>query len=419
MNKRVTIFALAMLLSGYRGLIGSAPAGTAASNGPMNEKWFYAQEHPYSSANELHQQRNWQGAATEYKKQLDAKAGTDYDQNMARLNMAQALMAQGKASPDWAAFDDLVGIDKNQQIPADAMQGNSAGKSVLVRTGLVGIGDRAHFWEAVTELPKKTGLNTTVSLPGFLKGTFADTAKNSGVDLVGEKDAQPATDYQTHIVSLLGHLDMSPQSLQPSSPLFTAPQVAHDAVKELVDPLLKDGGKVAVVFLGEKRPATLMGGKQLPRDPQAHGRELSSAPFARLLQKDKKLTLIDCGTKDSRVDVGQELKDRCKAVPAEKQPFDTLAALAILQNSNPNIVCIAADNGPTNIYARTLTPAAQDRMAIVIPNGKEYDMRMEGEGSKYKQLISNCWVYKCNTPEDQAQVIEKAYEDMIEENKSK
>lgn len=65
---------------------------------------------------------------------------------------------------------------------------------------------------------------------------------------------------------------------------------------------------------------------------------------------------------------------------------------------------------------RALTKDVQCRMALIIPNGSqdtgEYDMRMEGEGDVYTQMISNCFVYKCATPADQAAVIEKAYQDM-------
>ena len=70
--------------------------------------------------------------------------------------------------------------------------------------------------------------------------------------------------------------------------------------------------------------------------------------------------------------------------------------------------------GQTNVFARALDHDAQKRMAFIIPNPQENDMRMEGEGSKYKHMISDCWVYKCETPLDQTQVIENAYNDMLQ-----
>lgn len=58
-------------------------------------------------------------------------------------------------------------------------------------------------------------------------------------------------------------------------------------------------------------------------------------------------------------------------------------------------------------------------MGLIIPNGGkntgEYDMRMEGQGSQYTQMISNCTVYKCDSPQNQTAVIEKAYRQMVSE----
>jgi hypothetical protein len=69
--------------------------------------------------------------------------------------------------------------------------------------------------------------------------------------------------------------------------------------------------------------------------------------------------------------------------------------------------------GQTNVFTRSLDHEAQDRMALIIPDAQDHDMRMEGEGSVYKQMISNCWVYKCKTPAEQTRVIEQAYNDML------
>jgi hypothetical protein len=82
-------------------------------------------------------------------------------------------------------------------------------------------------------------------------------------------------------------------------------------------------------------------------------------------------------------------------------------------NVNKKIIGFGADNGPTNVFARALNQEAQRRMAIIIPG--ECDMRTEGPGNTYKQSISHCPVYRCETPQDQTSVIQKAYADMTKD----
>jgi hypothetical protein len=53
-------------------------------------------------------------------------------------------------------------------------------------------------------------------------------------------------------------------------------------------------------------------------------------------------------------------------------------------------------------------------MSFIIPNPKEYDMRMEGENAEYRQMISDCLVLKSDSPNVQSQVstLERAVKKM-------
>jgi hypothetical protein len=384
-------------------------------NGPMNFEWFYKKsDQPFAVANKLHQKQKWEEAVGSYDSYLDFCFAPDDDRNMAKLNRAACKMAQGQATKDWKRFDALLNIPKSQRFAMDLLTdiwGPEA--SVLVRTDMVGIGDIFHFLSAAYELKKRTQLNVILSVPQFLIATLASAAKGYSFELIGAKDAQPNTDYVTHLIALLGHLELTPAKMNPKKVMFTAPERAMLAVYEQIEPVLAQGNNLAAVFLGEARQATLIGGKQLPRDVTRHGRNLTSEPFKQLLRNYPKLVLIDCGTAASRVVVDEDQAKQYMVLAKEEQPFDTIIALARVMSMNEPIVGFGADNGPTNVFARSLDNAAQERMALVIPNAQEHDMRMNGKGDKYKQMISNCWVYKCATPLEQGMVIDRAYQDML------
>ncbi len=383
--------------------------------GAMNAEWFYAPENAFKAANELHQNREWQEASEKYKQLLEDQVGDSYDQEMARLNLSACLMAQRKSTKHWGSFDALVGVPEAQRISRKNVKNadQDGAKKVLVKTDNVGIGDIFHFLKAAQVLKQQTGWDVTVSVRNFLKDTLSDAMKAYSLGLVGEKDEQPTTDYTTHLIGLLGHLKMDPALMAPEEVMFTAPERAVNVVAHQIDPVLQQGNSLAVVFLGEDRQATLIGGKQLPRNNKKHGRHLFSEPFKRLLKKHPELTLMDCGGPSSRVAIDEGQEAQYMVIPDEDQPFDTIVALARIMSVTKGMVGLAADNGPTNVFTRSLDTEAQERMALIIPNAEEYDMRMEGDGEKYKQMISNCLVYKCRTPEDQIGVVDRAYNDMM------
>lgn len=409
MKKQIFSLALVLCATGF--------ASEQATGGPMNAEWFYG-EGPYQEANELHQNREWQEASYEYGEQVLVQKENEYDAAMARINMAACDMAQGNMSLyNWKWFDQAYGIPDEKRIKENDYL--TSDDSVLIKSDKIGIGDIVHFFTAVGSFKEKRGSRVIFSVRNFLKGMLAHGAKAYGIELIGEEDEQTETDFQTHLISLMGHLNMLPNQLSPEAPFLTAGEKAVAKALEVVEPILQEDGTVGIVFLGENRQATLIGGKQLPRNSEAHGRHISSEAVAELLKKKKRLKLIDCGTKDSRVKVTEDLADRVIAAPAEEEPFDTLIALGMVMSKKNkeqpgSVVGFGADNGPTNVFSRSLTKAGQEFMAFIIPNPEEYDMRMEGEGSCYKQMLSNCWVYKSKSPsiEDQADVIELAYDDM-------
>jgi hypothetical protein len=401
------------------GACGTVLYGAEQGQGPMNAESFYRENNPFKQANDLHQVRDWKNAEELYELLLQSNVGSQDDKENAKLNLAACAMAQRKPSEHWASFDTLLGIPEEQQISQETIENaknKEPKKSILVRTDKVGIGDIFHFIKNASELKKRTGWDVTISVPNFLKGALSGATKEYDLNVVGARDEQPKTDHTTHIIGLLGHLKMDPAAIAPEDVLFNAPERAINAIDNQILPALARGKTIAVVFLGENRQATLIGGKQLPRDTTKHGRHLDSQSFNWLLKKHPELVLMDCGGKDSRVAIDEDQKDQYMQIAPEEQPFDTLQALALAMNVNKKIIAIGADNGPTNVFARALNKEAQRRMGLIIPNGSkktgEYDMRMEGEGSEYTQMISNCRVYKCETPQDQTEVIEKAYQDM-------
>jgi len=390
-----------------------------APQGPMNSQWFYNQTHEFANANQLYQNQEWANASLAYKKTIDYSGNSTadvYNRNMALLNLAACLMAQRKATIHWSSFDALLNVEKSRQISytmfENVKKDASFDKTILIRTDLVGIGDIFHFLSAAGTLKKCTGWNVILKAPIFLKPALANAVGSYGLTFFDETD--PTTiDYETHLIALLGHLELTPAQINPEKVLFTSPERAINAIVHLIMPILKNhNNRIVVVDRGEVgRKATLIGGKQLPRNLD-HGRHLDSAPFNTLLNKHADIVLLDCSRRVDRVVVDEKQKNRCLIIPDEVQPFDTIIALGYIMSSNKNIIAFGPDMGQTNVFIRSLENDAQNRMAIIIPNAKEHDMRTSGSGSVYKHMISNCWVYKCETPADQTKVIEQAYQDM-------
>lgn len=398
------------------------------SGGPMNADWFYHPNNPFKKANDLYQDRQWDQAAREYELVLSIKKVDKYSYHMARVNHASCLWAQRKATPDWKSFDALLNVDKAKRLSKINLTSGSAstelsGKIILVRSDNDGIGDVFHFAPVIPVLQRRFGCYVILSVRDFLKDALQGFATAHDFGLVGEKSfAGLMCDYETHIISLLGHLELLPEQIALERVALCAPERAMIAVAKQINSLLAQGKKLAMVYVGENRPATLVGGKQLPHDTTKHGRNMSQDVFKGLLRKNPDLVIIDCGdeNKASNVIVDSDQQGQCIKIAPEEQAFDTPIALALLMNDNENIIGFGADTGVTNVFVRALTQAAQKRMALIIPNGSkedgEYDMRMEGQGSVYKQMISQTLVYKCETPQDQATVIERAYKAMTNQD---
>ena len=386
--------------------------------GPMDSVWFYDKHNPFMLANQYHQCCLWKNAEAEYLALLEENAYQKflsyYDKNKAFLNVAACLMAQRKATPYWRNFDLLLSIPSSKRLSdkiLNTLPFNKAKKTVLVRTDQIGIGDIFHFFSVTEDVKINTPWDVIVSVPNFLKDTLASAAQAYDLQLVAAEDEQPITDYETHLISLLGHFNLQPHCMNPSKVVFTAPERAMNAVKQQLTPLLKEHVIVAV-FLGGSHQTTLIGGKQLPHNTKHHGRHLDSAPFGSLLEKYPHIILLDCNGQNNKIVIQDMYKNRLLSLAQEEQPFDTIIALGHFMSGKRKVIAFGADTESAHVFARSLDHFAQNRMAFIIPNSKEYDMRMEGKGSKYKQMLSHCWVYKCKEPTDQTKVIKKAYLDM-------
>lgn len=268
------------------------------SGGPMNAEWFYHPDNPFKKANDLHQKRQWQAAASEYELTLSVKRTDKYSCNMAKVNLAACLMAQKKPSKHWRSFDALLEIPKEKHLPKKIFEDPTQllGKIVKVRTDKVGIGDIFHFMEAADALQRRVGCSVVFSVRDFLKDTLFSVATAYNFALVKENsDILPFCDYETHIISLLGHLQLSPSQTAPERVVLASPERAMVAVAQQINPLLAQGKTLAMVYIGENRSATLMGGKQLPYDTTKQGRNLNSESFKALLRNHSNLVIIDCG----------------------------------------------------------------------------------------------------------------------------
>lgn len=435
MKKHGIIFSLSLFSLLCNAASEQSTISPTFSTNPMNEKWFYDPKNPYSEPNRLLREKQWQDAEFAYRFLIQLGTGSPHDQAMASINMASCCMAQAKSSTGWAAVDTVIGIPKEKQLE---YQSFGHGKTVFVHTNYVGIGDIGHFLAGVAALLER-GYVPTVAIRPFCMPTFQSALNYYGVKQVAEKTLVE-TDYQAHSVSLLGYFEIMPNALCPEKSIYTATEEAllkFKHIDAIQNPLV-------YLFLGEEKPgaeprAVLMGGAFLPHEKSAHGRHLTSEAFNALLQQHPSTVIVDCSPKANRLVVDNDLQARVLPLPAEREAFDTTIAAAIIMNQRKNMTAMTADNGPGNIFISALDKAARRRAAVIIPNGKEYDMRAERyeqdqetsnyvkvrqcsdnneafevhhEGDRYVQQISNCWIYRCNTPADQTAMVEHAFEEM-------
>ncbi len=386
---------------------------------PMDSEWFYDKSTHYPKANRMADKRQWELAEKEYRKVFSKEEVGSYDSDMAILNEAAAQFAQGKSICGWAVFDEFGTPDENRW---QGTNGVSLLGSILVKTDQIGIGDIFHFLKAVDEL-KKRSADITLSVKGFLHSALKGAAEAYKFTMKKPDEVNPE-DYSatTHLVSLLGHLRMNPCQLAPEKVVLTTSDQAVGKITQAIAPYRAAKKKIAVVFLGENRQATVMGGRKL------HRRHLDANAFKKLLLRHPELIIMDCNTKNNRIffiagkdeedthtTMFSEFEERVVQLPDEDTPFDTIIAMGLVANKmGTDYVGFGADNGPTNVFTRALSIDAQGRTALIVPDIDSGDMRMQGVGRSYKQGLSDCWVYPCDTPADQSEVILGAYEDMSE-----
>ena len=402
--------------------VGSYAYGMEKEEGPMNAEWFYAEDNPYAEANRALQKKEWEDAEKKYQTLLAQEEGNEYDRDMVALNLASAQMAQRKPSPHWESFGKLCGIASERRLTKDRLAELQAGKegTVVVHSDQVGIGDIAHFLPVIQILKRAGVKDVRLKVRGCMNKPLQGPSKAYEIPLVDGAEGD-----HTHLLALYGLLQVSPSDLRCEKAIYTTTETALGKIRESMD--RHADKKIAIVFLGEDRAATLIGGKQLPHDPKEHGRGLNARAFEQLLKEKPTLLLLDCNPEKSRISfdgeehanlaMSSDYQERVIPLPAEDEPFDSVIALGLIWNKEEGkFVGFAGDNGPPNLFSRTLTKEAQHRLAFIIPNGEEYDMRMEGEGDSYTQMLSHCRVYRCTNPAEQAATIAKAYKEITNPN---
>lgn len=408
------IYAITLLL--FTAFFHNYAVDTTQTN-PMNSDWFNDENNPYKEANDLLRKKDWNSAEVTYELVLMAEKGSPYDQAMANINKASCRMAQGTSSIGWEAFDTIIGIPEEKRI----RPWRQCPDTVLVHSSYIGFGDIVHFLAGLNTL-KSMGYKPTLATRDFFMPCIQSALTSYGIPQVKE-GTTVSTCYETHLVSLLGHLEIMPRKLCPEQCIYTADDQALAKCSQLV----VDSNPLLFVFPAEKKQARLMGGALLPHSADAHGRELDSEPFNALLKDHPHIRLVDCSPKGSSLVIDSTVQERVMPLPKEATAFDTTIAAAIVMNRTRNTFAIAADSGPANIFSRALDPKVQRNMAFIIPNGKEYDMRMErgsndltarnyAIGDSYTQLISDCRIYRCKEPKYQSAMIERAFNEMAEES---
>ncbi len=301
--------------------------------GPMDSVWFYDKSHAFAKANEYHQEQQWQDAVEEYTRYLvgiefgnkiasicglhQIYGPSEYDKDKGYLNLAACLMAQRKASNFWKSFDVLLNIPLSQRMSSSLINDQQKplkDQIVLVRTDQIGLGDIFCFLSAAHELKKRTECHIILSVPYILKGASISAAQEYGFKLITEIDKPTITiPYETHLIALLGHLHLTPSQMNPEKVVFTASERAINTMLEQINPLLEQGNILVIADRGEvgrqANPA-LIGGKQLPRNSNDHGRHLDSEPFNALLKNNSTLILLDCGhNNNNRISINDTYKN--------------------------------------------------------------------------------------------------------------
>jgi hypothetical protein len=410
--------------------------------GPMNPDWFYTSHEPYLTINKFHQKQEWHTAVRAHELYndritmlLDLTVKVDgqqhrvilpgpeekqYAQNMALLNLAVCTMAQRKPSEHWASFDKLINIPAQKCISKRMIAGGELrDKLVRVRTDAIEISDLFRFMETANILKKRTGCYVVFSVHNFLKNTLMSLATMYDFGLVGEQeDCQPLCDYETHIIGLLGHLELEPAQTAPDRVILTSSERAMVTLDQKIKPLLAAGKRFIAAHIGDNRSEVSIGGRKVGN------KNLNASSFASLLKKNKDLVLIDLGMGDSCVGVDEDQQEQYINIASQEHILDRAIAVALLMNDNKKMVGLFADTDIANVFIRALSQEAQKRFAFIIPRGgcsqmddqtsPEYNACMEGNGFVHRHMLSNCSVYKGVPSTTQEYIVEQAYKNIVD-----
>lgn len=309
------------------------------------------------------------------------------------------LMAYKKPTDCWVHCDALLDIRESQRISREKIDSLSVkeNKIAFIKTDNSSLVDIFCFLPLVYELKKRTGWKVVMSVQESFKSILLGSVTGYGPDIVGGEDKQPMMDYIGHLMGLFGHLRMTPAAMRAERVMLTASDRAFRLVTQLINPILSQGKYIAAVFLDEHCPETL-----------------SSEPFKLLARNNSDLVIMDCGRENSRVSLDLDQKSQYVRLSEQEQTFDAIIALGRIMSVRGNVVGFGSDHERVNICVCSLSRDAQERMAFIVPDIQKYDVREEGEGVRYKQIISNCWVYQCNAFADQHKLVRRVYKNMLE-----
>lgn len=388
------------------------------TTGPMDANWFYG-DSPYYDANRICEKGKWKKAADLYetiRNQNDQRLTQDnvfrfihdlspekieYDKHMGLLNQGMCSLAQGQASPYLASVDFLVRIPEEKRISKQMVDsGFLKGKSVLVRTDKINDEDCFYFLEAVNRFKQIAGCFIKLSVRSALMPLLSNFAKhNHSCDLVDEEKghlSRAKTHYVTHLVSLAGYLQLSPDELKSHNIIPVESEDAHAWLMETIKPHFernKQIKNIIITILGNTTQTTLLGGKKLAH----YSKTLSECAFCV-----KGFDLLWFTYEDEWCEVISKGSQR-------QNSFDKLVSLAHYMNSNQNVLVFCIDTKISMILARFLDPEAQKRMSFVLANPHEINPFL---GDDRKHSSSNCYVYRCTSLEDQKILIKRVRGDM-------
>ena len=389
------------------------PSSNIQLNAADHSTWFYAVS-PYRDANECQERDEWERAIELYKKaekQQDFlcteddvfrfigelnRGTTEYNYHMGRLNQAICEMARTNSSPDWQSLDFLRKIPLEKRISSGMINTHDllAKKKVLVRTDGITINELFYFLNAIQQLRNRAKCYVMLSIKSSLRPVLEAFAGNWSFSLIDEEDVDEETvGYITHLVSLVGYLNLSPIELMPEEEIsFEVPQEAKDFVDGDLKQFLschKHIKRLLLVIPDRDKHVTSIGGRK------DCARSLTLEPFKELLREHINLGVIHYKRPKEKDFFDTEDERYIHGVfscEEKKMAFDRLIALADYMNVHQNMRAFCCNGDESAVLLRYLKPDAQKRVTVYIENSADRNPLLAGNGNAYQHPTSNARV---------------------------